>query len=385
VGENLSLDRREFVGICGKGCLMAGLMPPLGGLIDGLGRASVQTVGDVSNVVGRFWHPTTGQNTVCQLCPRKCEIAPGERGFCGVRENVDGQYVSKVYGKPVAVKADYMEKGPFYHFLPRTRTLALGTAGCNLDCKYCQSWQFAQARPEQTDNKNLPPDSLVTQVKDIGLKSITFTYSEPIQCIEYVLDTAALAHKAGLKVLIHTAGYCCPETMQAFTKAVDAINIDLKGFTADFYQDVTGGRLETVLDSIKVAAASGVWLELTNLVVPGYNDNPDTFSEMCRWIVANCGPDVPLHVSRFFPTYKLGNVPSTPADTLTALRGNAYQAGLRYVYVGNMNGHPAESTYCPKCGYKVIRRVNYDVENTGLDLGNFTCVKCHTKIPGIWT
>ena len=384
MSERPPLDRRDFVGLCGKGCLAAGLMPSLGHLAETIGGAPVREVGNVANVVGRFWRSTTGTNTVCQLCPRKCEIACGERGFCGVRENVNGQYVSKVYGKPVQVKGDYMEKGPFYHFLPRTRTLALGTAGCNLDCKYCQSWQFAQARPEQTDNKNLPPDSLVEQVQANGLKSITFTFSEPIQCIEYVLDTAALAHRVGIKVLIHSAGYCVPETMQAFCDAVDAINIDLKGFTEDFYTNVTGGHLETVLNSIKTAAKSKVWLELTNLVVPGYNDSVDTFYAMARWIVDNCGPDTPLHISRFFPAYKFGNVASTPAEKLTDLRQKAFQAGLRYAYLGNMNGHPGECTYCPKCGYKVIKRVNYEVENTGLNLDNFTCVKCRLRIPGVW-
>ncbi|MBC7288620.1 MAG: AmmeMemoRadiSam system radical SAM enzyme, partial [Armatimonadetes bacterium] len=244
---------------------------------------------------------------------------------------------------------------------------------------------FAQARPEQVENKNLPPDSLVQQTKQLGLPTITFTFSEPLQCIEYVIDTAAAAHRAGLKVLVHTAAYALPGAFEALCRAVDAVNIDLKGFTEKFYRDVTGGDLQTVLDAIKVAKRTGVWLELTNLVVPGYNDDPNTFALMCQWIRTNLGPDTPLHVSRFFPQYKFRNVPPTPKETLQNLRRVAYQQGLRYVYLGNLGGDPGESTYCPCCGIRLISRVGYNVSFEGLNPATGKCRKCGLKIPGVWT
>jgi pyruvate formate lyase activating enzyme len=277
-----------------------------------------------------------------------------------------------------------MEKGPFFHYLPGTTTIALGTAGCNLDCKYCQSWQFAQARPEQTDNKNLPPEALVQQTKGLGIPSITFTFSEPVVCIEYVLDTARAARATGLKVLVHTAAYALPEVIQELCKYVDAINVDLKGFTESFYKEVTGGDLDTVLTALKVIKASGVWVELTNLVVPGYNDDAATFARMCQWIRSNLGATVPLHVSRFFPQYKFRHLPPTPIETLKSLRRIAYQQGLSYVYLGNLGGDPGESTYCPCCGIQLIERIGYHVRIDGLNPRTGRCRKCGLKIPGVW-
>ncbi len=346
--------------------------------------AGVQKVGDVSNKVARFWKPAGGTDTICLLCPRNCHIKVGERGFCGVRENKGGKYISLVYARPCVVRVDPMEKGPFFHYLPGTRSVALGTAGCNLDCKYCQSWQFAQARPEQTDNKYLPPDSLVSQTKRLGIPSITFTFSEPIQCIEYVIDTGKAARKAGVKVLVHTAAYALPDPLREMCKYVDAVNVDLKGFTERFYKQMTGGDLKTVLTAIKTIKSTGVWLELTNLVVPGWNDNPNDFRRMCQWIKTNLGPDVPLHVTMFVPQYKLRHLPPTPKQTLRNLRKIAFQVGLRYVYLGNLGGDPGESTYCPCCGAKLIHRVGYHVSFEALDPRTGRCRRCGLRIPGKW-
>ena len=385
--EKKEIGRREFLGRCLFGA--AGLLA-LPGMraaqqLASMASGAIGRLGNVSHKVGMFWSPAGGTDTVCHICPRQCHIKVGERGFCGVRENQGGKYITLVYGKPAVVRADPMEKGPFYHFLPGTRTIALGTAGCNLDCKYCQSWQFAQARPEQTDNKNLPPASLVKQTKQLGIPSITFTFSEPLQCIEYVIDTAKEARRQGLKVLAHTAAYALPDAIEALCKAVDAVNIDLKGFSEKFYKDVTGGDLHTVLDAIKVAKATGVWLELTTLIVPGYNDDPATFARMCQWIRSTLGPNTPLHVSRFFPQYKFRNVPPTPKKTLKDLRRIGYQQGLRYVYLGNLGGDPGESTYCPCCGIRLVERVGYHVSFDGLDPRTGKCRKCGLKIPGVWT
>ena len=380
------MDRREFLGVCGKACLALGVLPlgeRLG--LTALPQAAMGKVGNISNVPARYFKALGDKEIKCQLCPRHCQIRQGERGLCGVRENVDGVYVTKVYGKPTAIKGDPMEKGPFFHFLAGTKTLALGTAGCNLTCLYCQSWQFAQRRPEQTDNQSLMPDDLVAQVQKYELPSITFTFSEPMIAVEYVIDTAKLARKAGIKTCLHTAAWCNEQPLRDVCSVVDAVNIDLKGFTGKFYEDVVGGRMDSVLENIKTVADTDVWLELTNLVIPGYNDNPDTFKAMCEWIVDNLGPDVPLHVSRFFPAYRLRNVPATPFDTLKDLRKLAFTAGLHYVYLGNMAGDPSESTYCPKCGTQVVHRVGYEVENKALNIRTYKCTKCGLTIPGVWT
>lgn len=384
--EDKGVDRREFLGLCGRGCLALGVMPLLGRLdVAALPGAAAGRTGNVSNVPGRYFKALGNNEIKCLLCPRHCQIGPGERGLCGVRENVDGVYVTKVYGKPAAIKSDPMEKGPFFHFLAGTKTLALGTAGCNLTCLYCQSWQFALHRPEQTDNEDLPPDDLVAQVKKYRIPSITFTYSEPMVAVEYVIDTAKKARAAGIKTCIHTAGSCNEQPLRDVCSVVDAVNIDVKGFTTQFYDEICGGWRDKVYESIATVLDTGTWLELTNLVVPGYNDNPTIFRQMCDWIVKYLGPDIPFHVSRYFPAYRLRNVPATSAETLKSLRKIAFEAGMHYVYLGNMAGDPGESTYCPKCGIKVIQRIGYEVTNTGLDLRTHKCTKCGLKIPGQWT
>jgi len=379
-----SMNRRTFLGTCAKGCLAAGMAPLLGRMPD-LPPMALGAVGNVSNVPARYFKALENKEIKCLLCPRHCQIRPGERGLCGVRENVDGVYVTKVYGKPAAVHGDAMEKGPFFHFLPATKTLALGTAGCNLTCLYCQSWQFAQRRPEQTDNESLPPDDLVAQVKKYGLPSITFTYSEPMVAVEYLMDTAKAARAAGIKMAMHTSAGCDPEPLRDVCGLMDAVNIDFKSYSRSFYDDVVGCNIDAILDNIKLVAASGVWLEFTFLAVPGYNTDPAVFKSMCQWIAYNVGQDTPLHVSRFFPAYRLRNVQATSTDMLKDLRKIAYDTGLRYVYLGNMAGDPSECTFCPKCGMMVIRRVGYEVSNTGLDLRTGKCTKCGLKIPGHWT
>ncbi len=382
-----SLNRRGFVDLCARGGAALGLlaMPGSQRIAESVATLPFQRVGNVSQHPALFWHVKEGKETVCDLCPSACVIQPGERGTCGVRENINGRYTSMIYARPCEIRADDMEKGPFYHFLPATKTLAMGFAGCNLDCKYCQSASFAKARPEATDNKTLSPQGLVKQLVKYGYKSITFTYSEPMQAIEYVLDVASLARQAGIRVLVHTCAHFCQEPFETLCQYVDAVNIDLKGFTEQFYKSVTGGSLKPVLDNIiRARKFPHLWLELTNMVVPGYNDKKSVFADMCRWIITNCGADTPLHVSKFFPSYKFRNVPPTANDTLKALRKIAFQEGMRYVYLGNMPGDPGESTYCPKCGIKIISRVGYDVKFNQFDSHTGVCTKCGYQVPGVW-
>ena len=375
------VTRRRFLDRCAR-CALGGLAAGSG---LALGRDASAAVGNVSNVQAQYWHVVRGQETQCDLCPRACRIKPGERGFCGARENANGKYVTRVYGKPCAKGQDPMEKGPFYHYLPKTTTLALGTAGCNLDCLYCQSAEFAQARPEQTDNVNLPPAELAAQVAKYGLRTITFTFSEPLQCVEYVIDTAREAHQRGVKVLFHSAGYARPGPFRDLCHAVDAINIDLKGFSEDFYRANTGGQLAPVLESLQTAAASGKHLEVTNLVVPGYNDDLNMVAQMCCWIRDNLGPETPVHFSRFFPKYKMQQVPPTAITTLEEVRQAAYKAGIRYAYVGNVPGHGGESTYCPKCNAMLVKHVGYQsITYEALNQKTGKCVACGLKIPGVW-
>lgn len=381
------VNRRDFLGSCARGGAALGLLPLASNLDLGLATSQLPlgAVNNVASVRARYWHPVDAREIICDLCPSRCQIQHGERGTCGVRENENGAYISKVYGKPCEYRRDPVEKGPFFHFLPGTNSLAIGLAGCNLDCKYCQSASFAKARPEVTDNKNLSPRGLASQLVDLGWQSVTFTFSEPLQSIEYVLDVASLVRPHGVKVLVHTAAWFLSEPFEDVCNSVDAVNIDLKGFTEDFYRNVTGGTLEPVLNNIRRARSHpNLWLELTNLVIPGYNDNDETFYAMCQWIMDNCGPDTPLHVSKFFPQYKFRNLPPTPNETLRRLRKLAFRAGLRYVYLGNMAGDPGESSYCPKCGVKMISRVSYDVSFPNFDPQTATCTKCGLRIPGMW-
>jgi len=373
-------DRREFLGRLGR---CAAACAAGSALLSG--TAASAAVGNVSNLVAKYWHTVAGGETKCDLCPRSCTIKPGERGFCGARENQGGRYISKVYGKPCVVYVDPMAKGPFFHFLPNTKTVALGTAGCNLDCGFCQSYTFAQARPEQTDNQDLPPAALVAQAKKYGLPTITFTYSEPIQCIEYVLDTAKAAHEQGIRVLFHTAAFVNPDPFADLCHAADGLNIDLKGFGEDYYNQVTGGHLAPVLNALEAARASGKHLEITYLTIPGYNDSSDTVTAACKWVVEKLGPDTPMHFSRFFPKYKMQQVPATPITTLESVRQLAYKAGIRYAYIGNVPGHGGESTYCPKCGAMLVQHIGYEsITYQALNPRTGKCVQCGLKIPGVW-
>jgi pyruvate formate lyase activating enzyme len=376
-----TFDRRDFcaaLGRCAAACAA-------GSALSLLDRPACAAAGNVSNVVGKYWHVVAGGETKCDICPRSCTIKPGERGFCGVRENQGGRYMTKVYGKPCVVYVDPMAKGPFFHFLPNTKTVALGTAGCNLDCGFCQSYTFAQARPEQTDNQDLPPESLVAQAKRYGVPTITFTYAEPLQCIEYVIDTCKEAHAQGIRVLAHSAAFANPEPFTDLCHAVDGINIDLKGFTEEFYTQVTGGHLAPVLNALETARASGKHLEITWLTLPGYNDSTAMVSSACQWIVSKLGPDTPIHFSRFFPKYKMQQVPPTPITTLEEVRQAAYKAGIRYAYVGNVPGHGGESTYCPKCNAMLIQHVGYQsITYQYLNPKTGKCTACGLKIPGVW-
>ena len=272
----------------------------------------------------------------CQLCPHHCRIAKGRTGRCRSRRNHDGVLVSEVYGKPCSLAIDPIEKKPLYHFHPGTTCLSLACTGCNFRCLNCQNHEISQVAPDEVDHYNLTPEQLVNLCLQHHCPGIAYTYTEPLTYIEYVTDCARLAHEKGLWNILVTAGYVCQEPLADLLSYLDAANIDLKSFSDDIYQRVSGGHLQPVLDTILAMKQAGVWIELTNLVIPGVNDDMDMIRQMCQWLVANDLADAPLHFSRFFPRYKMQDFQPTPVQTLRAARQIAEEEGIKYVYLGNV-------------------------------------------------
>ncbi|MFZ5449587.1 MAG: AmmeMemoRadiSam system radical SAM enzyme [Thermodesulfobacteriota bacterium] len=318
----------------------------------------------------------------CQLCPRTCVVLPGDRGECGVRENREGKYYSLVYGNPCAVHLDPVEKKPFFHVLPGTPSFSIATAGCNLHCKFCQNWEISQTRPEKTYNFDLPPEKVVAAARDNRCPSIAHTYVEPTIFYEYMRDVGRLAKSAGILNTYHSNGYINPEPLQELAPLLDAACIDLKAFDAKFYHDLVDAELEPVLNTLKTLRRHQVHVEIVNLVIPQINDQPEKLTQMCAWIKDELGPLTPVHFSRFYPLYKMLNHYPTPVSVLSRARDLAQKAGLKYVYLGNIPGNPAENTYCHHCGKLLIARRGYQIGEINLKRGN--CTSCGTAIPGIW-
>jgi pyruvate formate lyase activating enzyme len=327
-------------------------------------------------------NPHAGGYVKCELCPRGCIISEGHRGECGVRENLGGKLYTMVYGNACAAHVDPIEKKPFYHFHPGSLAFSIATAGCNLHCQYCQNWEISQVRPEEVEHYDLPPDLVVESALSSGSQSVAYTYTEPTVFFEYMLDTSVKARESGLYSLVVSAGYSNPAPLRELCRHVDAIKIDLKGFNEEFYEKVCDGTLQPVLDTIKLIHEQGVHLEIVNLVVPTLNDDQEELKDLARWILDNVGPDVPTHFSRFQPLYKLLNLPPTPVETLETARQIAMDAGINYVYVGNVPGHPGDHTYCAHCGQPVIVRQGFAILEYHLEHGN--CAYCGYPIPGVW-
>ena len=272
----------------------------------------------------------------CQLCPHRCRIAEGKTGLCGSRRHLQDKLVSEVYGKPCALAIDPIEKKPLYHFHPGTTCLSLACTGCNFRCLNCQNHDISQASPEQVDHYNLSPEEVVSLCLKHHCPGIAYTYTEPLTYIEYITDTSRLAHEAGLWNILVTAGYVCQEPLADLLPYLDAANIDLKSFSDDIYKKVSSGCLQPVLDTILAMRDAGVWIELTNLVIPGINDDMQMIRQMCRWLADNHLTEAPLHFSRFFPRYKMQDIQPTPLHTLQAAKRIAEEEGMRYVYLGNV-------------------------------------------------
>ena len=318
----------------------------------------------------------------CVLCPNFCVIKENNKGVCLSRKNISGKLVSLTYGKPVAMHIDPIEKKPLYHFIPGTKSFSIGTAGCTLKCLFCQNAEIAQVDPKDfSTNKFIEPKNIVKEAINKGCQSISYTYNEPVSCIEYVLDIAKLARKNKIRNIIVSNGYINEEPLKKLCKYIDAANIDLKGFTEEFYKNNCLGKLKPVLNALKILKKNKVWLEITNLIIPGLNDNPIEIEKMCNWIKDNLGTDVPLHFSRFFPMYKLTNKEETSAKTLESAYNMAKKQGIKYIYIGNIKTDK-ENTYCHNCNSLLIERNGYSIIKNNIK--NNSCYKCNVKIPGIF-
>lgn len=337
---------------------------------------------ELSSVEARYYKKLKEGGVECMLCPRHCRITDLERGYCGARENRGDVYYTLVYGLPCAVNIDPIEKKPFFHFYPGTSAFSLATAGCNCNCKFCQNWDISQSRPEQTDNIDLPPEVVVNNCVSRKIPTIAYTYSEPIIFYEYMYDTAKLAHEKAIKSVMITGGYIDKEPLKDLLTQLDAVKVDLKAIRQDYYRDIVDADLQPILDALVQIKKSGVWLEIVYLVVPTLNDTDAEFKELAMWIKANLGVDTPIHLSRFHPQYLLRNLPPTPQKTLERAHEICRTEGLEFVYLGNLPGHPAESTYCPKCGKILIERKGYRISQFNLK-GN-KCPFCDSEIPGLF-
>ncbi|MCX6552927.1 MAG: AmmeMemoRadiSam system radical SAM enzyme [Acidobacteria bacterium] len=327
-------------------------------------------------------HSHQRSTVFCQLCAQRCTIKSGETGRCRARMNVGGELRSLVYGRPLAVHVDPIEKKPFYHFLPGSAAFSLGTSGCPLRCKFCQNWQLSQSSPGDYDVAYTTHTQIVDEARRRAAPVVAFTYNEPTTFIEYALDIAALARRRGLRSVMISCGFMNERPLADLCGALDAIKIDLKGFSEDFYANVSGAALAPVLRSIKQVHQAGVHLEIVNLVVPTLNDADASMRALADWVMGELGPDVPLHFTRFHPDYQLLNLPPTPIATLERARAMAMDRGVRYVYVGNVPGHAGNHTYCPGCKAAVIKRQDFFVVESNLKNGR--CGACGRAIAGVW-
>lgn len=333
----------------------------------------------------QFYTKLNNKEVRCELCPHQCYLADKDRGFCRARVNKEGKLYTTSYGCPASIHIDPIEKKPFYQFLPGTKAFSLSTGGCNLRCLYCQNWELSQNKPEDLNVADLPPEKTVAAVlaskqQDSSVKSIAYTYGEPVAFYDYMVDTAKLAKQNGIKNTVITAGYLLEKPMNRLTNRVHAIKIDLKGFNNNFYRNVCSAELEPVLKATKQAAQK-TWVEIVNLVVPTLNDNLEELKQLSEW-VKSVNKDIPIHFSRFHPQYKLTNLPPTPMETLKKAREQALDVGLNYVYIGNVPHGDYENTYCPKCKKIAIERHGYIIKQNNIKNGR--CTACNEPITGVY-
>jgi len=343
----------------------------------------VLSLADPHTVPTKHWHALADGRIQCDVCPRNCRLHEGQRGFCFVRGRVDDQIVLASYGRSSGFCVDPVEKKPLNHFLPGTPVLSFGTAGCNLGCRFCQNWDISKSREIDTLASAASPEALADAAQRLGCRSVAFTYNDPVIFMEYAMDVADACRAKGIKAIAVSAGYMNPAARAEFYGHMDAANIDLKAFTENFYSKITFSKLAVVLETLEFLKSTDVWFEITTLLIPGHNDGDGELREQCAWLLEHLGTDVPLHFSAFHPDFKMRDVPRTPPQTLSRARKIALDAGLRYVYTGNVHDPAGQTTHCPGCSRPVIVRDwyhigTYDVTDRG------ACVHCGTALPGVF-
>lgn len=394
---NATISRRQFLNLSAKSTALLGVsssfaLPELGWAQDsppqpGAGLDDLEFHEPPEDAKGlkeaMFYTLLDEKRIQCHLCHWECAVADQERGTCGVRENRDGKYYTLVYSQVCAAHVDPIEKKPLFHYLPGTSAFSIATPGCNIECKFCQNWDIAQVRPEQVETHYLPPEGVTEIAQRYSCPTIAYTYSEPTVFYEYLYDSAVHARQAGIGNVIISNGYIKKEPLVKLCQHLTAVKIDLKAFSDTFYQEICRGKLTPVLNTLETLRDLGIWYEIVVLLVPTLNDSPQEIRAMSRWIAETLGKDVPVHFSRFHPMYKLTNLPPTPIKTIETARNIARDAGLNYVYIGNIPGHEGENTYCPKCGKMIVQRVGYQIVKMDIDAAG-QCVYCQNRIPGIW-
>jgi len=335
-----------------------------------------------SVVPGRHWHPLEDGRLQCDVCPRFCKLQDGQQGLCFVRARQGGEIVLTTYGRSSGFCIDPIEKKPLNHFLPGTPVLSFGTAGCNLTCKFCQNWDISKAREIDRLNDWAPPEAIADAAEKSGCRSVAFTYNDPVIFLEYAVDTAQACRARGIKAVAVTAGYVAEAARAEFYAGMDAANVDLKGFTEDFYHRICGGHLAPVLETlVYLKHHTDVWFEITTLLIPGANDGDEEITALSHWVGEQLGPDVPLHFTAFHPDWKMTDRPGTPATTLQRARRIAREVGLHYVYTGNVHDAEGGSTWCPSCNALLIERDWFTLGRWGLDEEG-RCVSCGHTLPG---
>jgi len=371
------ITKREFIRrslMCAGGVFCAGI-PDLkaGPTRDRLWKWSHEAI----------FYTETPRGVMCGICPNECTLRPGEVSDCHNRVNHNGKLYSIAYGNPCAVHVDPIEKKPLLHFLPKSHAFSIATAGCNFACLNCQNWEISQTSPKKTRNIDLMPDKVVEAAIKSDCTSIAYTYSEPTSFYEYVYYTSMLAKQSGIKNVYVSNGYINQEPLKALLPYLDAANIDLKSFSNDIYLRLNAGKLQPVLDTLVTLKDNGVWVEITNLIVPSWTDDFDMIKKMCDWLVENGFSEYPLHFSRFHPLHKLTQLPSTPINTLIRARDIAIKAGCKFVYIGNVPGRGFENTYCPNCNEMIIQRRGYSILSVKVTEGK--CDFCGAGINGVWS
>ena len=371
------MDRRRFLQLLAAGAGGMFIGPHFPGL-SSRGLALTTFPGREASHYRRL----NGGRTECLLCPHHCLLSRGEAGFCRTRINRGGRLYTTAFNNPCIILKDPIEKGPLYHFLPGAITLSLATAGCNLRYRYCQNWQAAMSSPSQTENLPLTARDVTARANEQQAAALIYTYTEPVAYYDYLTAVAKAAGAAGLKNCVCTAAYIRPKPLREICRLIDGFTVSLKGFNESFYRETIGGSLKPVLDALVTIKESGGWLEIIYLAVPDHNTNPVEIRAASRWIKHHLGSDTPLHFARFWPSYRMKNLPPTPVAMMENCRRIAQESGLSYIYLNNLPGHRAEHTYCPGCGRPLIERLGFSVIKNRLRNGK--CPYCRRLIPGVW-